>query len=267
MTMRIFDRALRSSVLVLTFALIGLPAAHADAADPEPPFVICHQPNALCATASCFVYDGVAYCQCDIERGKSLSLQLDYTTPTGKTRNACDVGREGLTNGFLISTYSLPSGSDTASYVCPGTDNAGGGVPAPVAYAQCDGGLCFRSTVGQHFPGFEERLARDQIICSCPISTAATPESTNELGYEVAGPYAPNAPDGQKCDPAGCAKCSVPSPTGNGAIIKVGGPTGASEFTTLRLYGPPLPNINRGPCECTQGTVGASSCTLAPGAP
>src|SRR4051794_5453835 len=103
----------RAGLLLLAISLLAVSAGKA-AAQPEPPFVICHQPNALCATASCFVYDGVAYCQCDVERGRSLSLQLDYTTPTDETRNACDVGREGLANGYLISTYSLPSGSDTA---------------------------------------------------------------------------------------------------------------------------------------------------------
>lgn len=259
-----------SPALLFLAAQVLVPPAvapQAAAADPAPPFVICREPYALCATASCFVYDGVAYCQCDIESGRSLSLQLEYTTPTGAVRNACDVGRQGLTSGYLISTYSLPTDSHTASYVCPGTDNAGDGVPAPVGYAQCDGGLCFRSSVGQRFPGFEPRLARDQVICSCPISTAATPESTDPLGYEISGPYDPNAPSGQKCDPSGCAECSVPSPTANGSIIKVGGPTGSSQVSTLRLYGPPLPDIATCPCTCAKASDGTTSCTLAPDAP
>jgi hypothetical protein len=33
-------------------------------------------------------------------------------------------------------------------------DNARGGVLAPGAYGQCDGGICFKSTTGKRFPGF-----------------------------------------------------------------------------------------------------------------
>src|SRR6266478_8620127 len=59
--------------------------------DPEPPFVVCkNQTYALCAEATCFVYDGVAYCKCDIKNGDSISLQLSYSTPAG-TRNVCSV--------------------------------------------------------------------------------------------------------------------------------------------------------------------------------
>ncbi len=48
----------------------------------DTPFVICEkQQYALCAQASCFVYDGVAYCKCDIMEGDSISLQLSYSSP------------------------------------------------------------------------------------------------------------------------------------------------------------------------------------------
>jgi hypothetical protein len=40
------------------------------------------------------------------------------------------------------------------------------------AYAKCDGGICFTSTEGKSFPGFDEPLKKDQIICSCPITLA-----------------------------------------------------------------------------------------------
>jgi hypothetical protein len=257
--------------LLFLAALVLVPAAvtarDAAAADPEPPFVICDEPYALCAAASCFVYDGVAYCACDLERGDSISLQLDFTTPTGDVRNACDLDREGRANGYLVSTYSLPAdaekGGRGAVYTCPGADNARGGVAAPVAYGQCDGGLCFTSTVGRRFPGFEPRLARDEIICSCPISTSATPGSAGPLGYQVFGPYAPKAPPGERCDPRGCAACSVAAPTANGSIVPVGAPTGSAEFLTLRLDGPPLPPLNRCSCACTTAADGSTSCAVA----
>src|SRR5580700_6438307 len=76
--------------------------------DPDPPFVICeHQRYALCAEAACFVYNGVAYCKCDIMRGDSISLQLSYSSSAGE-QNVCDVNRQGRTNGYMISTFSLP---------------------------------------------------------------------------------------------------------------------------------------------------------------
>lgn len=167
----------------------------------------------------------------------------------------------------MVSTFSLPAnvvrGGRGAVYTCPGPSNARDGVVAPVAYGQCDGGLCFTSTVGQRFPGFTRRLQFDEIICSCPISTPSTPGSSNALGYQVFGPYRPKAPPGQRCDQSACAACSVASPTANGSTIHVGAPTGSARFLTLRLDGPPLPDINECLCTCTTAADGTTSCTLA----
>jgi hypothetical protein len=103
--------------------------------DPEPPFVVCeNQQYALCAQASRFVYDGVAYCKCDILSGDSISLQLSFSSRTGE-KNVCDVNRQGRTNGYMVSTFSFPSdalkGGRAAVYTCPGSDNKRGGVKAP----------------------------------------------------------------------------------------------------------------------------------------
>ena len=268
--MRIANRLLVLAIAVAAVhaSAAAAPALHGDPLPtPEPPFVVCEdQRYALCATASCFVYDGVAYCKCDIERGDSISLQLAYQS-RGRERNVCDVNREGRANGFMVSTYSLPSdavkGGSKAIYTCPGPDNARGGVPAPVAYGQCDGGLCFTSTVAQRFPGFGRRLALDDIMCSCPISTAATPGSANALGYQVFGPYHPRAPIGSRCDPAACAACAVASPAANGSIIPVGAAAGVGKLLTLRLDGPPVPDLNECLCTCATAPDGTTSCTLA----
>src|SRR5271170_4727425 len=104
----------------------------------EPPFVICDkQRYALCAAADCFVYNGLAYCKCDVLHGDSISLQLSYTTPAGETQNICDVNQQGTHSGYMMSTFSLPAGvekgGDSAVYTCPGTANAGSGVAATVA--------------------------------------------------------------------------------------------------------------------------------------
>jgi len=235
--------------------------------DPEPPFVICqNQRYALCAAASCFVYDDVASCECDILKGNSISLQLSYSTPAGE-RNVCDVNLQGIKNGFMVSTFSLPTqltkNGNEALYTCPGSANAGSGVEAPVAYGQCDGAICYTSTSGQRFPGFDRRLSNDQIICACPISTDATAGSSDIFGYQVIGPYHPKAPLGSRCDPRGCAECSVTNPAANGTILPVGSPSGSGKFLTAKLAGLPLPKINECLCRCTDESDGSVSCTTA----
>ncbi len=235
--------------------------------NPEPPFVICSdQQYALCAEADCFVYNGLSYCQCDILTGNSISLQLSYSTPDGE-RDVCSVNQQGATSGYMVSTFSFPTdvekGGSAAVYTCPGRANKGEGVKAPVAYGQCDGGICFKSTSGQSFPGFTGQLAADQIICSCPISTDATTGSSNKLGYQIFGQYHPAAPKGSRCDANACALCSVPDPTANGASLMVGAPTGSAEFLTLKLDGS-VPPINQCLCKCskTRGPKGSITCTV-----
>jgi hypothetical protein len=232
---------------------------------PEPPFVVCQdQQYALCAAASCFVYDMVAYCKCDILHGDSISLQLNFSSRTGE-HNVCDVNQQGQGNGYMVSTFSLLNdvlkGGPAAVYTCPGPANQGQGVVAPVAYGQCDGGLCFTSTPDTRFPGFERQLQADEIICSCPISTAATPGSTNRFGYQVFGKYHPEAPRGKRCDAEACASCSVPSPTANGSTLPVGAATGTGKFLTLKLEGS-IPEVNECLCTCTRGPDGSSTCTV-----
>src|SRR5215470_15085807 len=165
-------------VVVVVFAPAPSVALHLDRPlSPEPPFVVCQdQTYALCAAASCFVYNLVAYCQCDVMKGDSISLQLSFSTATGQ-ENVCDVNAQGKTNGFMVSTFSLPpavlKGGPSAVYTCPGTANEADGVPAPVNYGQCDGGIGFTSTTSKTFPGFEGKL-HSQIIASCPIATPDT---------------------------------------------------------------------------------------------
>ena len=268
---RIQDVSQTALALLAPLAALVLLPAPALAADP--PFKVCRdQQYALCAAASCFVYDGVAYCECDVLQGDSISLQLGFTGPAGE-RDVCDVNRQGRANGYMVSTFSLPAaaveGGSAAVYTCPGAQNAAGGVAAPVAYAQCDGGICFRSTSRNRFPGFARALEKDEIICSCPISSASTPGATNALGYQVFGPYPPQAPPGSRCDASGCAVCSVAAPTGNGSTIPVGAATGVGRFLTVRLDGPPFPAVNECACACATATGGGVTCGLvkAPGEP
>ena len=68
-------------------------------------FKICkNQTYALCAVASCFVFNKLSYCACDVMRGDSISLPLSF----GDNQDACTVNAEGATNGFMVSTFSVP---------------------------------------------------------------------------------------------------------------------------------------------------------------
>ena len=190
-------------------------------------FKVCeNQTYALCAAASCFVMDGVSYCRCKVKSGDSISLPFNYD----RRRDICTVNAEGEKNGYMVSTYSLPQSvvapnGDKALYDCPaGTSNG--------AYAQCDGGVCFTSSEGQSFPGFDKPLKKHEIICSCPI-TVASPTATT--GYQIVGPY-----PCQRSFFRNCMKAEANTRTG--AQIYVGAPTGAGRLLTRELYGyvPPL---------------------------
>ena len=117
-------------------------------------FKVCKdQTYALCAAARCNVLDGVAYCQCEVKHGDSISLPF----PMGKDEDVCSINAAGAANKYMVSTYSLPEAivaphGDQAIYTCPGESSDG-------AYAQCDGGVCFRSTEETTFPGLRQARA------------------------------------------------------------------------------------------------------------
>ncbi len=187
-------------------------------------FKICKdQTYALCAAARCNVFDGVAYCQCDVKHGDSISLPF----PMGKDEDVCSINAAGAANKFMVSTYSLPESIASpegggAVYNCEG--NVGG------AYAQFDGGLCFRSTEETTFPGFDKPVSKGQIICSCPITQASSGGS-----YQVLGPY--------PCDKSFFKYCKGATATNKtGSTIYVGAPPGTAAALAVQLNGkvPPL---------------------------
>ncbi len=214
--------------------LMAASAAHAD--DPASAFLstspglfkICEdQTYALCAVARCFVFNGVSYCRCDVKHGDSISLPLNFD----HGQDVCTVNAEGADNRYMVSTFSAPASviapnGDQALYTCPAASSNG-------AYAQCDGGVCFKSTKGQSFPGFAEPLKKDEIICSCPI-TVADP-ATAKTGYQIAGPYPCRRSFFRNCK-------SATANTDTGSHIYVGAPTGSARLLTRELYGraPPL---------------------------
>jgi len=189
-------------------------------------FKICKdQTYALCAAARCNVYDGVAYCQCDVKHGDSISLPF----PMGD-KDVCSVNAAGADNKYMVSTYSLPESIASpqgggAVYTCQGEDASG-------AYAQCDGGLCFRSTEETTFPGFDKPVPKGQIICSCPITQASSGKAQS---YQILGPY--------PCDKSFFKYCKATTANSKtGSTIYVGAPAGTAAALAVQLNGkvPPL---------------------------
>ena len=195
-------------------------------------FKVCKdQTYALCAAARCNVLDGVAYCQCDVKHGDSISLPF----PMGKDEDVCSINAAGAANRYMISTYSLPEAivaphGDQAIYTCPGESSDG-------AYAQCDGGVCFRSTEETTFPGFDKPVPKGQIVCSCPI-TQASPGITAQ-GYSILGPY--------PCDKSFFKYCKgAAANSKTGSTIYVGAPPGTAQALAVQLNGK-VPPVNE--CE------------------
>jgi len=240
--MRFFLRAVwlvRAGLgLALMLAAGASARAEAPAEDPASAFTatsprffkICTgQTYALCAVASCFVFNGLSYCKCEVKSGDSISLPFNFDDG----EDVCSVNSEGADNGYMVSTFSLPGSvvapnGDKALYTCPASTSNG-------AYAQCDGGFCFTSTEGQSFPGFAEPLKKRQVICSCP--TVVANPATALTGYQIAVPY--------PCEPSFFANCdSATANTNTGSTTYVGAPTGSARLLTRLLYGQ-VPPLNR----------------------
>ena len=191
-------------------------------------FKICkNQTYALCAAARCNVYDGVAYCQCEVKHGDSISLPF----AGNKSGDVCVVNAAVAENKYMVSTYSLPDRiiagkGDSAVYTCPGGDSAG-------AYAQCDGGMCFESTGGTTFPGFDRPIPKGQIVCSCPATKGSAGSAPS---YQIMGPY--------PCDNSFFNYCSSSvATTKTGSTIYVGAPAGAVQGLAAALNGK-VPPVN-----------------------
>lgn len=247
-TKNILHKATRLLYLAI---LLGMMPVTADA------FVQCPEsagsPNtfALCATAKCWTLDNVAYCKCEVLNQESISLPFNYTE-NGVMKNICDLLLEGPANGFTVSTYATPRqllkdykpevenlGPPLALYTCNPQKYSRA---SNALSAQCDGGVCFKSTQGQTFPGLGVVQA-NEIICSCPISKGSS------IGFQISGPWlcAPGETNknGRCCDKAFYRQyCGVQSTSKTGTSIVVGSPTGVAVTLSTLLDGT-VPNLNR----------------------
>ena len=186
------------------------------------PQVCRDQTYALCTGAKCVVFNGVAYCGCEVKHGDSLSKQLSVDGA-----DVCQINGAGPANGYMVSTFSEPTSivaplGDQALYNCPRTANG--------SYGTCDGGICFTSTEGK-FPG--QPPSKNQIVCSCPITT---PDPlTAKAGHQIIGPYPCQSSFFQYCGAA-------VSNTKTGSTIYAAAATGAVRLNIFLLTGmiPPV---------------------------
>lgn len=241
--------------LVFAFPLSYIGSAQAETNTETIVFKECSvsqgDPNtfALCATAKCWTVDNVAYCKCDVLNEQSISLPFRYQED-GEEKDVCDLLKAAVDNGFTISTYVTPRQLETdydpdteklgppmATYTCTN------GEDAPAGYsAQSDGGLCFKSTQGQDFPGIGP-VKENEIICSCP------PIASPSVGFQISGPWL-CAPGDRNSDGTCCGKsfhdefCSVKSVNSTGTEVVVGAPLGVAALLSKKLYGE-TPDINR----------------------
>ena len=267
MIMLTFLLAAFATLAMSSFTSAKKPAPGETCVETGPFLILENQRYALCATASCFTYNQVLYCGCDILKGDSISLPLEFDS-----QNICDINEQGKTNGYMVSTFSLPEDTvypdgNLALYTCPGENSfAGSDFVAIGSYGQCDGGICFTSTKGKTFPGFDERLKKE-IICACPISTTCDPTSRNPQGYQIAGGYdssvSENGVEGG-CNPEDCEMCSAGeieaskcsdnknplADIAQGTIIPVGAPTGSPEDLACLLLEGNVPQTNSCLCRC-----------------
>lgn len=205
---------------------------------------------ALCATALCWTLDGVSYCKCDIKEDQP-SISLPFTFTEGSTlKNVCDLLTQGTINGFTISTYATPpqalqgynqaterEGQPKALYTC----DKSGYKNRPAYSAQCDGGVCFKSTTNSDFPGLG-RIGPDEIVCSCP-------PTANKKPFQIAGPW--NCRPGEANTNNQCCDkdfynnyCGIRSIKRTGTVMSVGSPKGSAVALSTLLDGvPPMVNV------------------------
>ena len=136
---------------------------------------------------------------------------------------------------FLVSTFSpppqlqksYPGPGALAIYTCPNPGNLS---------AQCDGGLCFKSTAGTSWP-YLGSIGENEIVCSCPI--AASPK----LGFQFIGPASCERSFFEKyCGIQGGGSGGTNVATGT--QLAVGAVTGSGTILTKLLTGN-VPPVNR----------------------
>src|SRR5215469_14030425 len=95
-------RGLLAALGVLCVLNVPDLAGAQSSAPQQQPLKICNQKYALCATAQCFTLNGVAYCNCNLKQGNSISIAFDFDNG----QDVCSLLDDGVSNGYTVSTFS-----------------------------------------------------------------------------------------------------------------------------------------------------------------
>ena len=201
-----------ASILAVVAAITGLALVTSATAAPSPEeFVsskfkpMADQTYALCAGAISFNFDGVTYAKCRLKKGNSIAAA--HTYPGG---DALTVNKQLTDTGpYMVSTYSPPDPKNYALYTC---ERDG-------AFAQCNGGLCYR--YDGDFPGVGN-VGSNEVICSCPITYKKTT-------YHVTGPA--QCPTTRAAYDNICGSGKRADVTADGTILHIG--AGGPPVTTI----------------------------------
>ena len=201
-----------ASVLAVIAAVIGLTSISAATGAPSADSFVsskfkpmADQTYALCAGAISFNFDGVTYAKCRVKEGNSIAAAHEY--PGGDALTVNKLLTE--TGPYMVSTYSPPDPKDYALYKCERNG----------AFAQCNGGLCYR--YDGTFPGVGE-VGADEVICSCPITYKKTT-------YHVTGPA--QCPTSRAAYDKICGSGKRADVTADGTILHIG--AGGPPVTTI----------------------------------
>ncbi|MGA1013484.1 MAG: hypothetical protein ACO3RL_12355, partial [Vulcanococcus sp.] len=163
------------------------------------------QTYALCAGAIAFNFDGVTYAKCRLKKGNSLAAAHVYSGGDALTVNE----QLTKTGPYMVSTYSPPDPENYALYKC---ERDG-------AFAQCNGGLCYR--YDGDFPGVG-KVGPKEVMCSCPIAYKKTT-------YHVTGPA--QCPTTRAAYDKICGSGKRADVTADGTILHIG--AGGPPATTI----------------------------------
>ena len=137
-------------------------------------FKVCKdQTCGLCAAAKCNVFDGVAYCQCDVKHGDSVSLRF----PMGNGEDVCSINAAGADNKYMVAVTACPRKSPRLQ---------GGAAVSPVRATlrrrlrPMRRRLIVPKHRGDDVSRFHKPVPKGQIICSCPI-TQAKPHTSRRI--------------------------------------------------------------------------------------
>jgi len=196
---------------------------------------------AFCGVSPCKVFNGVAYCTCEIV--DTVGTGSSFVDHSDGNQDICALNEDAVENdlGHMFTFYPWDYSSKVA-YQCENS-------AAP--YAQCDGGICFNSSTGSTFLG--NPVGKDEIVCACPVVYAPT-NGTHNFLY---GP--PSSADETKCYNEQYDYCfneyknnKIPT----GSSIYVGAPQ-----STMNILADCNPDPGTPPTNCIcDASEGKSSC-------